>query len=316
MKSRHGFKNLPTFKIYMKKLVLLILTAYSFVVNAQELNCNVTIVSDQLQSQQAAEKQIFVDMKTAISDFMNGKRWTNDIYNQEERIKCNLIITLTKSLQQNVFQGNAQLQIIRPVYNATYETIVLSYIDKNFNISFTPEDRQMNFNELTFSNNLTSILGFYSLIALTVDYDSFSKLGGNPYLQRAYNIANLASSAGQGGWEQTGDPLNRYWLVENLQNQQLLPFREGLYTYHRIALDNFTIDPVGGRKQVIDLLTSIKTMQQLKNNSILLISFMRAKNQEIVNVFSEATKDEKQKAFTLLSSVDPSKTELYRKLVK
>ncbi|MFN3488964.1 MAG: DUF4835 family protein, partial [Emticicia sp.] len=296
--------------------VLLALISCSLSTYAQELNCNVTIVSDQLQSQQAAEKQVFVDMKAAISDFINNKRWTNDIYSQEERIKCNLIITFMKSPQQNVYQGNAQFQVVRPVYNATYESVVLSYVDRNFNISFTPEDRQMNFNELTFSNNLTSILGFYSLIALTVDYDSFSKLGGNPYLQRAYNIANLASSAGQGGWEQTGDQRNRYWLVENLQNQQLLPFREGLYTYHRIALDNFTIDPVGGRKQVMDLLTAIKTMQQLRANSVLLNSFMNAKNQEMVNVFSEATKDEKQKAFALLSAVDPSKTELYRKLVK
>jgi len=299
----------------MKKLVSLILTACSFVGNAQEINCNVTIVSDQLQSQQAAEKQVFVDMKTSISDFINNKRWTNDIYSQEERIKCNLIITFTKSPQQNVYQGNAQFQVIRPVYNATYETVLLSYVDRNFNISFTPEDRQMNFNELSFTNNLTSILGFYSLIALTVDYDSFSKLGGNSYLQRAYNLANLASSAGQGGWEQSGDQRNRYWLVENLQNQQLLAFREGLYNYHRIALDNFTIDPVGGRKLVMDFLNSIKSMQQLKTNSVLLNSFMNAKNQEMVNVFSEATKDEKQKAFTLLSSVDPSKTELYRKLV-
>lgn len=300
----------------MKKLIVCVLISCSLGTYAQELNCNVTIVSDQLQSQQAAEKQVFVDMKAAISDFMNGKRWTNDIYSQEERIKCNLIITFTKSPQQNVYQGNAQFQVIRPVYNATYESIVLSYVDRNFNISFTPEDRQMNFNELTFTNNLTSILGFYSLIALTVDYDSFSKLGGNPYLQRAYNIANLASSAGQGGWEQSGDQRNRYWLVENLQNQQLLPFREGLYTYHRIALDNFTIDPVGGRKQVLDLLNSIREMQKLKTNSVLLTSFMNAKNQEMVNVFSEATKDEKQKAFAVLSTVDPSKTELYRKLVK
>lgn len=300
----------------MKKLIFWALMASFTGSIAQELNCNVTIVSDQLQSQQSAEKQVFVDMKTAISDFMNGKRWTNDIYSQEERIKCNLIITFTKSPQQNVYQGNAQFQVIRPVFNTTYETILLSYVDRNFNVSFTPEDRQMNFNELNFTNNLTSILGFYSLIALTVDYDSFGKLGGNPYLTRAYNIANLAASAGQSGWEQSGDQRNRYWLVENLQNQQLAPFRDGMYNYHRLALDNFTTDPVGGRKQVMDMLSSIKTMQQLKANSVLITSFLNAKNQELVNIFSEATKDEKQKAFQLLSAVDPSKTELYRKLVK
>ncbi len=306
----------------MKKLIFraafcLLLIAQSSFLKAQELNCNVTIVADQINAQQVADKQVFVDMKTSISDFMNNKRWTNDIYNQEERIKCNLIITLLKSPQQNVFQGNAQFQIIRPVFNSTYETVILTYVDRFFNVSFTPDDRQMVFNEQAFSNNLTSILGFYSLIALTTDYDSFGKTGGSQYLQRAYNIANLASSSGQSGWEQSGgDQRNRYWLVENLQNQQLLPFREGLYTYHRLVLDNFITDPVGGRKQVMDLLNSIKAMQQLRTNSVLLNSFMNAKNQEMVNIFSEATKDEKQKAFQLLSVIDPSKTELYRKLVK
>ncbi len=301
----------------MKKILFLLLIVPYSVLQAQELNCSVTIVSDQINAQQVSDKQVFVDMKTAITDFMNNKRWTNDIYGQEERIKCTLIITFTKSPQQNVFQGNAQFQVIRPVYNATYETIMLSFVDRNFTVSFSPDDRQMVFNEQTFSNNLTSTLAFYSLIAITLDYDSFGKSGGNQYLVRAFNIANLASSAGQGGWEQSGgDQRNRYWLVENLQNQQFLPFREGFYNYHRLTLDNFTTDPVGGRKQVLEFLNALKTLQQLRSNSVLLTSFFNAKNQEMVNIFSEATKDEKQKAFQVLSVIDPSKTELYRKLVK
>lgn len=283
---------------------------------AQELNCNVNIISDQINAQQASEKQVFNDMKLAIRDFMNNKRWTNDIYAQNERIKCNLIITFTKSPQQNIFQGNAQFQVIRPVYNTTYETLLFTYVDRNFNISFSPDDRQMMFNEQNFTSNLTSILGFYSLIALTIDYDSFSKNGGDRFLTRAYNIANLAASAGQGGWEQTGDVRNRYWLVENLQNQQLLPFREGVYTYHRLALDNITTDPANSRRQILDFMSSIKTMQQSRTNSVLMNSFLDAKGQELVNVFSEATKDEKQNAFRVLSSIDPSKTEMYRILVK
>ncbi|MBA4852207.1 DUF4835 family protein [Emticicia sp. BO119] len=301
----------------MKKILILILfVSCSVVSHAQELDCKVTIISDQINAQQAAEKQVFVDMQLAIRDFMNNKRWTNDIYSQEERIKCNLIITFTKSPKQNIFQGNAQFQVIRPVYNTTYETLLLQYVDRNFNISFLPEDRQMNFNEQTFTNNLTSILGFYSLIALTLDYDSFSKAGGSQYLTRAYNVANMAFSAGQAGWEQTGDVRNRYWLIENLQNQQLMPFREGFYTYHRLALDNFTNDPGNGRRQILEFMNSIKTLQQSRTNSVLMNSFLDAKGQELVNVFSEATKDEKQKAFQVLSSIDPSKTELYRKLVK
>lgn len=300
----------------MKKILTICFAYICLQAQAQELNCNVTIVSDQIQAQQVSDRQIFSDMKLAISDFMNNKRWTNDIYGMEERIKCNLIITFTKSPQQNVFQGNAQFQVIRPVFNATYESIMLSYIDRNFNVTFTPDDRQMNFNEINFTSNLTSTLAFYSLIALSLDYDSFSRLGGNPYLQRAFNIANLASSASQSGWEQSGDQRNRYWLVENLQNQQFSPLRDAFYNYHRLALDNFTNDPVNARKITLELLNTIKSIQQLRTNSVYINSFMNAKNQELVNVFSEATKEEKQKAYQLLSGVDPAKTEIYRKLIK
>ncbi len=300
----------------MKKILTIYFACICLASQAQELNCNVTIVSDQIQAQQVSDKQIFSDMKLAISDFMNNKRWTNDIYGMEERIKCNLIITFTKSPQQNVFQGNAQFQVIRPIFNSTYESIMLSYIDRNFNVTFTPDDRQMNFNEINFTSNLTSTLAFYSLIALSLDYDSFSRLGGNPHIQRAFNIANLASSASQSGWEQSGDQRNRYWLVENLQNQQFLAMRDAYYNYHRLALDNFTNDPVAARKITLEFLTAIKAIQQLRTNSVLISSILNAKNQEFVNVFSEATKEEKQKAYQLLSSVDPSKTELYRKLIK
>ncbi|WP_229236299.1 DUF4835 family protein [Emticicia sp. TH156] len=301
----------------MKKIAMTCLLACAFLSSyAQEINCNVTIVSDQINAQQASEKQVFTDMKLAISEFMNNKRWTNDLFAQNERIKCNLIITFTKSPQQNVFQGNALFQVIRPVFNTTYETLLLTYVDRNFNISFSPEDRQMIFNEQNFSNNLTSILGFYSLIALTLDYDSFSKNGGDRFLTRAYNVANLAASAGQAGWEQTGDVRNRYWLVENLQNQQLLPFREGVYNYHRLALDNLTTDPAGSRRLILDFISTIKNLQQSRTNSVLMNSFLDAKSEEMINVFSEATKEEKQKAFQVLSSIDPSKTEQYRKLTK
>lgn len=286
------------------------------VAQSQELNCKVTVNANAINSQQVTDRQIFTDMQTSISDFLNNRRWTNDIFSQEERIKCNLIITLLKSPQQNSFSGNAQFQVIRPVFGTNYETVVFSYVDRSFNFSFAPEDRQMVFNEQTFSNNLTSILATYALVALTIDYDTFSKLGGNPFLQRAFNVSNLAANAGLPGWQQGEDQRNRYWLIENLQNQQLLTFREGLYYYHRVALDNFTNDPAEGRKQTLAFLSTIKTIQTQKPTSVLLNSFFDAKSQELVNMFSEATKEDKEKAFQLLASIDPGKTELYRKLSK
>ena len=295
----------------------IILNATFIIGNAQELNCNISINADAIFTQQTTDKQIYADMKSAMSDFINSKRWTNDIFSPDERIKCNLIITLTKSPQQNVFQGTSQFQVARPIYGTTAETVILNYIDRNFSFSFTPEDRQMIFAEQTYSNNLTSILAFYAYLALGCDYDSFGKLGGNPYFQKAYNISNLASNASQSGWQSNEDQRNRYWLIENFQSLQLKDFREGMYNYHRLALDNFTTDAATGRKQVMDLLSSIKTIQGVKSSAaVIFYSFFDAKDKELVNIFSEAPKNEKQKAFNLLAELDPAKTEFYRKLIK
>jgi Domain of unknown function (DUF4835) len=284
---------------------------------AQELNCKVTINTSQLASQGVSvDKSVFFEIEKAIFSFMNNQRWTSDIFSEKEKIKCNLVVNLMRSPAQNKFIGNAQFQVIRPVFGSTYETAVLQFFDRAFDFSFAPEDRQMIFNEQTFNNNLTSILAFYSLLALAADYDSFSKLGGTPYVERAFLVANLAASALGGAWAQNADVRDRYWLVENMRSQQFNGFREGNYEYHRLSLDDFASNPSNARKQVLDYLKTIKNTAAMKPNSVLINSFFDAKSLEILNIFSEASKQEKQQVFGLLSSLDPEKTENYRKLLK
>lgn len=296
----------------MKKILFFCLM--SSAVFAQEIRCEVDINTAPLKSSQNTDPQVFAELERAIVSFMNTQRWTNDIFNENERIKCKLTVNLMNSPSQNVFQGNTQFQVVRPVYGTDYETIVFQYIDRSFNISFEPSERQMVFNEQGYTNNLTSILAFYSLMALTFDYDSFSKLGGDDFVQRAFNIVNLASS-GDEGWSQKGSSRNRYWMVENLQNQQLRRFREGFYTYHRIVLDDFGRDQEKARGEVLNFLEVIQNIMILQTTSILVNTFFDAKAQEIVNIFSEGSPQEKQKAFLLLSNLDPDKTEVYRKIV-
>lgn len=296
----------------MKYLILLLFIGqFTF---AQELKCDVEINTAPLKSSQNSDPQVFAELERAVVNFMNNQRWTNDIFNEKEKIKCKLTINLMSSPKQNVFQGNAQFQVIRPVYGTDYETIVFQYIDNSFNISFEPSERQMVFNEQGYSNNLTSILAFYSLMALSFDYDSFAKLGGNEFVQRAFNIVNLASS-GDAGWSQDGSSRNRFWLVENLQNQQLRRFREGFYTYHRIVLDDFGRDQEKAREEVLKFLEVVQNIMVLQTTSVLVNTFFDAKAQEIVNIFSQGSPQEKQKAFLLLSTLDPDKTEVYRKIV-
>jgi hypothetical protein len=283
-------------------------------VTAQELLCTIEINTSQMQSQQTSNPEVTAELKSAITSFMNNTRWTNDIFAQEERIKCNLIFNVLESKNQNSFNGNVQFQVIRPIYGSDYETVVFQYVDRNFNISFAPEERQMVFNEQGYTSNLTSTLAFYAMVALASDYDSFSELGGDEFVQRAYNIVNLAANTG-GPWVQGSDRRSKYWIIENLQNQQLLPYRKGFYTYHRIILDDFANNTSSKRGQVLTYLKGLQDIQILNQKAVLIDFFMDAKARELVNIFSEAPEAERKEAFNILSKMAPEKTELFRGLI-
>lgn len=301
----------------MKNLFCILLFSCIFSVSAQELSCTVSINTSTLQTGTSADQQVFSDMKTSITDFMNNHRWTTDIYSTEEKIKCNLVINLMKATDQYVYQSSLQFQVFRPVYGTTYETMILNHVDKNFSFSFRNEDRQMIFNENNFSNALTSTLGFYSLLAVGLDYDSFSKLGGTQYLQRGVNVVNLEASAYNMMSDVCkSDPRSKFCVASNILTAQLLPFREGLYSYHRQGLDLLTTDPTTGRKNALGIINTMKQLQGARQNIGIFDGFLDAKADELVNVFSESTVEEKKKVFGILSQLDPAKTEKYRKLIQ
>lgn len=281
----------------------------------QELDCKVTVNFSQLGVNTSGDREIFSQIERAVSDFMNSQKWTQDVFGAGEKIKCNLNINLLRSNKQYEYSGNAQFQVIRPVYGTTYETVLLNFVDRNFDFSFTPENRQMMFNEQAFTNNLTSMLAFYSLTALTIDYDSFSRFGGNPFIDRLFNIVNLAGSAMDGPWGSKADIRERYWIMENLRNQQFAGFRDGFYSYHRLALDNLGAKPVESRKIVFDYLESINTLNSLRPNATLVNLFFDAKSEEIVNIFSDATKKEKEAVFKMCSYISPDKTDIFKRLL-
>jgi len=305
----------------MKSFIILILcftVAFAKTSLAQELQFTVSLNYDQLVAQQKTDPQSMAKLQSYISDFLNNTSWTRETFGKDERVKCKLNINLTRSVAQGSYEGTAQLVIARPVFNSAYETVLLSYVDRNFNFNYLPTT-QMYFNENSYTDELPYILAFYAYTALIFDFDSFSNLGGTPYLQRAFNIANLASTAGAGakGWDQrkgNGDSRNRYWLIENLMSQQFIPFRESLYNYYRQGLDVATQNPAQTRTKTLDLLNSAKAVAQLRPGSVVINSFFDAKSDEIFQIMKEATPEEKRAAQTILVNLDPSKTQLYQRL--
>ncbi|MFS0489272.1 DUF4835 family protein [Leadbetterella byssophila] len=298
----------------MKKIFILFVLL-GFKVQAQELQCQVRVNFSQLSSNTSGDREIFAELERSISDFMNGQRWTNDIFAPGEKIKCNLNINLLKSSGQYNYSGTAQFQVLRPVYGSTYESVIFSFLDRNFDVSFAPESRQMIFNEQIFTSNLTSMLAFYSLTALAIDYDSFSRFGGNPFVDRLYNIVTLAGNAVGGAWLSSADIRDRYWIMENLRNPQFAVYRERFYEYHRLGLDILTEKPAEGRKIMMEFIETVKTLNELRPSATLLTLLMDAKGEEFTGVFSEASKKEKEAVYKICTTVSPDKTEIMRSLL-
>lgn len=292
-------------------IIFFILIFQGLYVQAQELNCNVSINAEKIQT---SDRRVFETMQKDIASFINTRKWTDDAFETEERIKCNILITLEKGVvTAGSYEGSIQILALRPVYGATYETVLLNFLDRSFQFEYR-ESIQMNFNENSFLSNLTSVLGYYINIIVGMDYDSFAPLGGSPYFEKARNILNTAMSSAP-GWDEGKDYNGRYWLQENMNHQQIAEFREGFYKYHRVALDSFDENQDEKRKEILEYLKSIRQVNILKPYSIVIKSFFLAKSDELVGVFSKGDMKVREEAARILRELDPLNSEKYQRIL-
>lgn len=283
------------------------------IAKAQELRCNVNIVHSKIQG---TNKQVFETLRNAIVEFMNGTSWTNHVYNPEERIECNILLNLT-SQEGDVFSGTLQVQSRRPVFNSSYSTVMLNYVDERINFKYQEYD-PMEFNVNTHTSNITSILAYYAYIILGMDYDSFALKGGDPFFKMAERIVNNAQSAPEPGWKafETNKKDNRYWLVDNILDEAYSPVREFLYNYHRHGLDQMYDNTNRARGEIANYIQNLQDVNRRKPDPYMhfLQTVVSAKEDELVQMFIDGTRDEKARVYRALSEINPSKSQEYEKI--
>ncbi len=295
----------------MKKLFFLFLFS-GFLSKGQELNCRVIVNAQQVQT---TERAIFTEMETDFAQFLNTTKWTNDEFEPEEVINCNILITVTDMPSVGLFGASVQILSSRPAYNSSYESVVLNFADRDWSFEFV-QSQPLQFNENTFTSNITSLLAYYAYIIIGFDYDTFSELGGEPYFEKAFEIVNNAQNTSFPGWDQFNSIRNRYWLVENLRNPQLEPIRKAIYNYHRKALDVLHEDRETAEQTILSALGEIQKANRARPRSILMISFMDAKSGELIQLFSESDLPTRRQAYNLLNNLDPSRTDEYKALIE
>jgi len=278
---------------------------------AQELNCNININSEQVEG---SNKSVFVTLKKSISEFVNNRKWTELTYANTERIECTMNI-IVKKMDVDVFTAEIQVQSRRPVYNSSYYSTLFNFKDNNFTFKYKEFD-QLEMNENTITSNLTAVLAYYAYIIIGYDMDSYSRLGGTPYFLAAENIVNSAQGADLTGWKAFESPKNRYALVNNLTDEAFKKFRSFVYDYHRLGLDEMTSNSANARGKIAEGLPLIREANRARPSAIIISTFMDAKSDELVNIFSKGNQKEKTDAVEILSDVNPTQTSRYEKILK
>jgi len=274
---------------------------------AQELNCQVSVISPQIAN---VEGSIFESLEDAIQEFMNGRRWTNDDFRLEERIECTMQITISEAPSATSFKGTLQVQSSRPVYNSDYKTPVLLVNDGDFEFIWDGSST-IQFSLDQHRDNLSSVLAYYAYMILGMDYDSMALEGGTDHYLKAQTIVANAQSAGNLGWKASQGQQNRYWLVENMLSQTFRPVRNCLYNYHRLGLDRLYDDLERGRLTMADALIEMRNTHRIRPSSYNLQLFFLAKVDEILKVFTPAPEAERARLLPVLKQMDPGNINKY-----
>jgi hypothetical protein len=303
-----------------KGILILFLCLSILQTRAQELRARVNVSSSQVNT--SVDKKTFQTLQTSLNNFVNNRKWSTDNFGQQEKIDCSFLLNLKSTDEPNVYTASLTIQSARPVFNSSYNSPIINFQDNDVAFKYV-EFQQLEYDDNRVSgtdalvSNLTAIFAYYINIILGMDYDSFSQRGGNVYFQKAQNIVNNAPEGKNiSGWKAFDGTRNRYWLAENLLNSRYTIMHDAIYNYYRLGLDKLYDEEANARVQVLNVLGILNNFNTENPNTMILQFFFQGKTQELIQIFSKATPQDKTKALELLQRLDVSNATKYKEGIK
>lgn len=301
-----------------KNLFFIVAIILAQAVSSQELQAKFSIVSSKVSS--GVDKKIFQTLQTAVSNFLNNRKWTNDNYQPQEKIKCSFLFTIDEYAGNNIFKGTLTVQAARPIYNTSYESPIINIQDPSVQFRYV-EFQSLDFNENRIqgsdpmASNLTAIFAYYVNIILGMDYDSFSPRGGDPYFQKALYVVNNAPEGGDiVGWKTFEGLRNRHKLIQGFTDNRFNLVHDAIYAYYRGGFDKFYESENDGRTSVLNALNYLNTVNTENPGSMVIQFFFQGKSNELVKLFSRAQTDTKTRARDFLVKLDLTNASAYKEL--
>lgn len=292
-----------------KILSLLIYALLAASAAAQELNCRVEVNSDKITG---TNKSVFTTLQEAITSYMNDTKFTAAQYSPIEKIECTLFFTI-KEYDGDKMTGDIQVQATRPAYNASYTTNLINFRDSKVEFTYS-EGEPLTFNETNMESQLTAILNFYAYMIIAIDTDSFAPRGGEAAWDRVKTIVQQAQSSGETGWRAFDDNKNRAAVLGAYTDPSTQQLRDMVYKYHREGIDQMSVSPDKGRAAITELLETLKNIYNVAPMSVGLSMFRDSKLDELVNVYTKGSQEERDRVVEILSSLYPTDQDRIQKI--
>ena len=305
------------YRIHFWLLILFMVTCTKAPIHAQEINCHVTVNSDKIEG---SNKQVFQTLQKSIEDYINTTKWTNMTFADMERIECNMMI-IVSGVNDNEYSCEMTLQSRRPVYGTSYSTPVLNIRDKYFNFTYQEFDR-LEYQQSTFTTNLTAMLAYYSYLVIGYDLATYSRMGGQGCFDACEAIVQTCQGASmtepeQQAWlayDRSSGNKNRYAIISNLNDAAFKPFREYLYEYHRLGLDQMSANVANGRARIAEGMDVLVKANQARPATYIVTLFLDAKADELADIFHGGTDKEKKDVYEALMRLDPTRQNTYDRI--
>lgn len=276
---------------------------------AQELNCAVTVDRSAVSG---TDFQFLDDLRVDAQRYLNERNWTNDYFEEHERIDCTVRIAFTRAEGLTNFAAQIVVGSSRPVYGTAQRTNVFQISDSEWRFTYT-RGRPLIFDPSS-HDDLMSVLDYYAYMILGYDYDTFSPRGGDPFFELARQVSTLAQSSGGIGWGGLGDDRTRTTLVNQLTDPRYAPLRQIYFDYHFNVLDRFVVDTESAWAAAIAVVANLQELYlEFNQRRYATDLFFSTKAAEIVRVFENAPT--RARAYETLVEIDSPRQSTYEALV-
>ena len=284
--------------------IILLLTSFSIMSKAQEIDCQVDVITESLSQEHTMNLETF---KGKITDYINSNKFS-DVDWEGPKIPVVISIQLVPIGAKN-YSANLFIAAKRTISEEDDEEVTAMMFEDQgkWNFEYTGSlSLSFDYNRY---DNISSILDFYMLIIIGLDLDSYGELDGDACFRKAKNIFDVAALHNAHGWGSFSDEYGRHTLIGDLISPRLDGFRKLIFEYYIDGVEQLKFQKENAQDNIASTINAMANFKERYiNPSHIIDAWFFTKCKELCDIFRGY---HDKRVFRDLIYLDPTNTVRY-----